>query len=1035
MNLKKFWLFIVFLLSVSLFSSLIPLVPMSKAEIPDYIIDGETVYIDTDKAYISATPHTVTRSQYVEINVTSKAFTGDMDIYFGFEREKIKPRSLELYFPHTVTQEEDLGQFKDGRHKFNTSDNIVYIYYNQTVYSTAPEGSTDPENLTDISVGWRWVLTYSHYFDEINVSEGWIRWHELKLWIDLASRLSFTKVYKQYSGMSVWFYAKDIPVTSNTEYKLRMFLDLIPTLNTEPSKYCIGIKPSHETLQESIDRGHLYLLDPWLSGEWDQRVPFTVDSGDIDENLTNFPFLLYISGSSGISSDDLTAVFDEVGANSLKIAVTQGEDTECYVEIEGWDDGGEEAWLWVRAPSISDSVDEQFYLYYDNDHADNAAYVGVVGSGPGELVWDANFQMVLHLSEAAGNFLDSTSNDNDASAQGNGVTRETELINGGVHLDGSSDFIRQETAGLGSGWDNVTVESWASFDALGGDRVIAEAWAGAPTEDYLFLYYRHADTQMQTRDAYSDNTNDVQLFGTIPPALTTWYHYAGTRIRNDFIYGYENGVETQGPASPDLALDTYTYKMYFGIYSDGTTKDFDGPLDEIRLSDSARSAAWLAATYEAGRDELLEFAASEHRPPTIMSASISDMDDTDNVYEMKDYYTFVVVVEDENGATYIDKVYLQGKQGAAVRFEVRATSLTGVPAYAIQTGATIIDLDTGSCTWAENGDEGTATFKIRFEWDYTDEADCELAVYAENSGGGAAGFTDMQTDYFDVIGRLVTYNFDANVTTVPVNTTIQLSGYVRYATTVGGDLGSSSYPPDAQFTSVQIQNDDSVTEATDAAIVNGLFNVTFLSHLLERTTLYYAYLDLLADYVDGLAPDGDYVPVTTTPAFYLSQLIEDAFSTFGVLNYLVNATAYGTALGAYFIDSISNIMQLITQQFLLVLGIFDFFIDWYTRMMSLVISISNIIQGLLDGTGTVTTGLGDIWAFISISTWIDIVPVFLFLWWVDSITTRGERQGEITVFLGDMQTVLNVTSWFLSMFGLVINTVTDLAFRLLGVIT
>ena len=134
-------------------------------------------------------------------------------------------------------------------------------------------------------------------------------------------------------------------------------------------------------------------------------------------------------------------------------------------------------------------------------------------------------------------------------------------------------------------------------------------------------------------------------------------------------------------------------------------------------------------------------------------------------------------------------------------------------------------------------------------------------------------------------------------------------------------------------------------------------------------------------------------------------------------------------------DSITNITQLIVQQFLLIIGIFDFFIDWYTRMMSLVTDIGNIVTGLFDGTGAIVWGAGSFWDYINFSAWIDIVPVALFIWWVESIAKRGTNQGEVSVFLGDMQTVMNVTSWFLSMFGLIINTVTDLAFRLLEVIT
>jgi len=329
----------------------------------------------------------------------------------------------------------------------------------------------------------------------------------------------------------------------------------------------------------------------------------------------------------------------------------------------------------------------------------------------------------------------------------------------------------------------------------------------------------------------------------------------------------------------------------------------------------------------------------------------------------------------------------------------------------------------------------TAVFSVAFEWDYTQEDDLELAVYVEDLVGLSAGWTTKQTNYVDVVTRLVTYNFGANVSSTSIDHPIELTGYVKYATTATGNLASTTSPPDGQFTSVQIQNDQEEIVGTDVTIVDGFFNAIFNASSVPRTTMYYAYLDLLDDYVDGLAPDGDVVYVATNPAFYLSELIDQAFSTFGILDYIVNATAYGTALGAYFIDSITNITQLITQQFVFVLGIFDFFIDWYTRMMSLVVQIGGIITGLIDGTGDVTSGLGDLWNYFDVYTWIDIIPVVLFIWWVESIATRGERSGEITVFLGDMQTVMNVTSWFLSMFSMIINTVTDLAFRLLGVIT
>ena len=152
---------------------------------------------------------------------------------------------------------------------------------------------------------------------------------------------------------------------------------------------------------------------------WDKRVKLTVDSSRIDTaNQTNFPVLVYISASSGITSIDTTCVFDELlsDANRKKIAVTTSDGvTECYVEIERWDTVSEEAWLWVKIPTVAHAADTDIYLYYDKDQADNTTYVGDTGSVAAQSVWDANFRLVHHFSspETSGlSVLDSTSNAN-----------------------------------------------------------------------------------------------------------------------------------------------------------------------------------------------------------------------------------------------------------------------------------------------------------------------------------------------------------------------------------------------------------------------------------------------------------------------------------------------------------------------------------------------------------------------------------------------------------------------------------------------
>jgi hypothetical protein len=141
---------------------------------------------------------------------------------------------------------------------------------------------------------------------------------------------------------------------------------------------------------------------PWLTG-WCKRVNITIDHNDFDEDVTHFPVLVHLSSACGKGGAyDMTPVFDEVGANSKRIAVTKADgETQLYVEIEKWDAVAEEAWLWVSKSdwTISSTVDTNIYLYYCNSQPDNTDYVG--DSGSRTEVWNSNFKGVWHLGETA----------------------------------------------------------------------------------------------------------------------------------------------------------------------------------------------------------------------------------------------------------------------------------------------------------------------------------------------------------------------------------------------------------------------------------------------------------------------------------------------------------------------------------------------------------------------------------------------------------------------------------------------------------
>ena len=57
----------------------------------------------------------------------------------------------------------------------------------------------------------------------------------------------------------------------------------------------------------------------WLD-DWNKRVKITINSSEIDNVLTNFPALIFLSNSSsGEDNKDVSFIFDEVGINNKKL--------------------------------------------------------------------------------------------------------------------------------------------------------------------------------------------------------------------------------------------------------------------------------------------------------------------------------------------------------------------------------------------------------------------------------------------------------------------------------------------------------------------------------------------------------------------------------------------------------------------------------------------------------------------------------------------------------------------------------------------
>ncbi len=342
----------------------------------------------------------------------------------------------------------------------------------------------------------------------------------------------------------------------------------------------------------------------WIYG-WEKRVRLTIDHGDFDENVTDFPVLIHLSSSSGWDADDVSFVFDELqdDSNRGKIAVT-GEDgvSQFYVEVERWDDANEEAWFWVRVPEVSSVVDTILYLYYDAAHADNTDYVGDPGSTAAQKVWDDDYVGVWHLSENPGGsalqMRDSKSTHHGTShgSMGSG-DQQSGRMDGSIHFDGFNDYIDFGNASDLDITGDITLELWLNADSFAGDPDVLTK--GDYTVSYSIWLFNTGEMRFAIDN---DRLTSLSTLST-----GTWSYVAARRnssARAILFNGTENASDSYGAAistTPDpLTMPTPDWPL-------------QGLIDELRISKAGRSDAWIRACYESGIDEMIDFGSEESK--------------------------------------------------------------------------------------------------------------------------------------------------------------------------------------------------------------------------------------------------------------------------------------------------------------------------------------------------------------------------------------------------------------------------------------
>ncbi len=255
------------------------------------IIDGNKVYINNSIAYISAEPQHLIRDGYVNFNLISKQYSGDMNVMFGFNSENAIPKSIDLYSPHyedvDYLYQSNLYEVSNFRNTLQSCD----------IGNGINKMMVDTVNNTDV------VVCYDIYFNEGNNYT--ITWtetvNEYKEYLNLNN--IFNKANLELDNKDVWYYVKDKPIIAGEEIKFRMYLDLIGG----EGKYDIAFFPSsygNDYLQAYND-GNMLLLDPTYNLT-DNIIGYWKFDGNATDSLG-----VNNGTVTGATNDDLYGIINE----------------------------------------------------------------------------------------------------------------------------------------------------------------------------------------------------------------------------------------------------------------------------------------------------------------------------------------------------------------------------------------------------------------------------------------------------------------------------------------------------------------------------------------------------------------------------------------------------------------------------------------------------------------------------------------------------------------------------------------------------
>ncbi len=332
----------------------------------------------------------------------------------------------------------------------------------------------------------------------------------------------------------------------------------------------------------TFETGYPAHFDPFDFG-WQYRKQITINHTIASTTLENFPVLI-----STTDSDLMKAQSD---GDDILFMNDLGEAVKLHHEIESMDITSGTLVAWVNISALSSSDDTILYLYYGNPNCANQEYP--------EKTWDSHYKAVWHMNDATPTTIaDSTSY---------GISGTKKAVNMPIETDGNigkgQRFERTDSL-----WQYITMGNVNTL-CFSGDFTIS-AWIYPFTTQDMKVAGKHQEISGNYK-GYSLNWNVNEpkmslrvdgggylyqyIYANEVKPPNSWYYMTGIR-QSGTNYLYLNGVQQSQTGTQSLINTDYPFCI--GAWkTEAASANFNGIIDEVRVSDIQRSSAWTVTEY------------------------------------------------------------------------------------------------------------------------------------------------------------------------------------------------------------------------------------------------------------------------------------------------------------------------------------------------------------------------------------------------------------------------------------------------------